>query len=368
MRAQAAAMICVLAACGAREESDGAAHGVVEARRIDVGSKTGGRVIEVLAREGSVVEAGAVLVRFDPDELRAANDAARARLAEAEARALQLRRGSRREEIEQAEAAARQAAVQLAALRSGPRSQEIDQARAELRAVEAEAANTETSRKRLAALLGSGDVPRQAVDDATARRDAAQARSEAVRERVRLLEAGTRAEDVRAAGERLAQAEKAAALTRAGPRAEEIAQAAARVEQAKADLARTGAQLREAEVRSPARCRVESIAVRPGDLAPPGRAVAALLEEDQTWIRVYVPEPELGAWRVGAEAEATTSARPGQWLPAVVEQIAAQGEFLPRNVQTASDRAHLVFAVKVRVRDAGTLRPGMAASARIKAK
>jgi hypothetical protein len=49
-----------------------------------------------------------------------------------------------------------------------------------------------------------------------------------------------------------------------------------------------------------------------------------------------------------------------------VEQIAAQGEFTPRNVQTREERTHQVFGVRVRLKDGDRkLRAGMAADVTI---
>jgi hypothetical protein len=49
-----------------------------------------------------------------------------------------------------------------------------------------------------------------------------------------------------------------------------------------------------------------------------------------------------------------------------VQEIAAQAEFLPRNVQTRDDRQHQVFGVKVRVDNPdGVLKSGMSATVRL---
>ncbi len=359
-------LLLLLGACGAHDGQW--RHGVVESRRVEAGSKAGGRVIEVLAVEGSIVEAGTVLLRFDSEELRTQRDLIQSRISEAEARVLQLRRGLRPEEVEQAAAAARQARSQWEALKNGPRREEIEQARAELRSIEADLRNAEAQRSRIEALFRSGDVSRQVFDDVAARADALRERRGSLSQRVALLEAGTRREDVAAAEQRMIQAEKAAAVARAGSRIEEVAQAEARVAQARAELARSGVQLTEAEVKAPSRCRVEAIGVRPGDLVAPGRPVVTLLEEDQTWVRVYVPEPELGAWPVGAAVEVKIEGAATPSVNGEVEQVAAQAEFLPRNVQTREDRTHQVFGLKVRLDTGAQVRSGMAASVRLRAK
>jgi HlyD family secretion protein len=49
-------------------------------------------------------------------------------------------------------------------------------------------------------------------------------------------------------------------------------------------------------------------------------------------------------------------------FPGVVEEIASQGEFTPKTIQTQRERANVVFAVKVRVDgQGGVLNPGMPA-------
>jgi HlyD family secretion protein len=337
-------------------------YGIVESRRVEVGSKVGGRVTEVLAEEGALVDPETPLVRFDFAELRARLRQSEARLAEASARADQLTRGLRPEEIAQAEAAARQARALLESARNGPRPQEIAQARADLQSLEADLTTARATAARIEKLAASGDISRQAFDEAVGRRNALTARAEAARQRVQLLEAGTRAEDRSAAEQRAIQAEKAAAVARLGTRPEELAQARARVEQAQAELAQVAIQLSEIEVRAPSRARIETISVRPGDLVPAGRPVVTLLEESQTWVRAYVPAPDLPSWPVNAKVE--VSFDNGATLSGTIQQIAAQAEFLPRNVQTRDDRTHQVFAVKIRVPSA-SLRSGMAASVRL---
>lgn len=344
-----------------RAAQPAAVYGIVESRRVEVGSKIGGRVTEVLVEEGAIVDPETPLVRFDFAELRARLRQAEARVAEAQARTEQLQRGLRPEEVAQAAAAAAAARAQWEAAKTGPRPQEIAQARAELQATTAELETAYATAKRLEQLAKTGDIAQQALDEATGRRNALNARARALRERVLLLEAGTRKEEVQAAEQRALQAAKAAAVARLGSRPEEIAQARARLEQAQAEAAQMAVQLAEVEVRAPSRARVETVSVRPGDLVPAGRPVASLLEESQTWVRAYVPAPDLGGWTVGTKVEVVLDS--GQRIPGTVQQVASQAEFLPRNIQTREDRTHQVFAVKIQAPGA-ELRSGMAAEVR----
>jgi HlyD family secretion protein len=336
--------------------------GVVEAREIRIGSKLSGRVTEALVREGDQVGSGTVLVRFDPSELQAERAQLQARLAQAKAEFARLSRGYRQEEILQAEANAAREAALLQALKEGPRPQELAQARAEFEAASAEAKKATGNFERISQLHKTGDVAAQMLDDAQARRDSAVNRTEAVRQRLALLEAGTRREEIEAATERVRQAQAALSQAREGFRTEEVTQAKARVAEARALLQQNEVRLREMELHAPAPSVVETISVRPGDLVPAGRTVVTLLESSQVWVRAYVPEPDLGRIKVGQKVVVTTDTFPDRNLTGAVEQISNEAEFLPRNVQTRSDRERQVFGIKIRAADdGGLLKPGMAA-------
>ena len=92
-----------------------------------------------------------------------------------------------------------------------------------------------------------------------------------------------------------------------------------------------------------------------------------LLELDQVWARLFVPEPELGSIHVGDTVSLRTDTYPDRRYSGVVEQINSQAEYIPRNVQTLEDRSHLVFGVRVRPDNSkGDLKPGMTVFATLK--
>jgi multidrug resistance efflux pump len=340
--------------------------GTVETREIQIGSKVGGRVTEAGVEEGQRVKAGAVLVRFEADELKAQR--AQALAAEEQARADLERklRGNRPEEIEQAEATAQAEDAAFDAAKNGPRQQEIEQAKADYGAAAADAANAEVFYGRMKELVGKDIISKQQFDDAKNKRDGAAQRTESARQRLGLLEAGTREEDLRAAEARWKQAEAAAALARKGFRREDIEAARGKSEEAQGRVADLDARLREAEMRAPVDAVVEVVSVRPGDLVAAGRIVMTMLETSQLWVKVYVPETELAHVRVGQRAAVRVDSLRGPAFAGQVGQIASEAEFLPRNVETKSDREHEVFGVKVYVNNAQqVLKSGMSAQVRL---
>ena len=336
--------------------------GTVETREIQIGSKVGGRVTEVSVEEGQAVKAGATLVRFECDELKAQRDQAEATRAEAQADLERMVRGNRPEEIEQARATARAMEAAYESARNGPRRQEIDQAQADFQAATADAANAETFYKRMEKLAATDTISRQQFDDARDKRDAAGQRAESARQRLALLQAGTRPEDVNAAEAKYKQAEAAAVLAKKGFRREDIDAARGRLAEAEGKVAELDARLREAELKAPTDAVVEVASVRPGNLVPPGQIVITMLEASQLWVKVYVPETELAHVRVGQRATVKVDSFGAREFDGHVGQVASQAEFLPRNVQTRSDREHQVFGVKVFVDNPGlVLKSGMSA-------
>ncbi len=340
--------------------------GTVETREIQIGSKIGGRVLQVAVEEGQRVAAGTLLVRFECEELKAQRAQAASKVEQARADLRRLEHGYRPEEIAQAEATVQEQRSMYEAAKSGARPQELQQAQAEYEAAQADAVNAETTFRRYEQLVRTDTISRQQFDDAKSKRDASQQKAESAHQRLALLQAGTRAEDVQAAQGRFRQAEAAAALAHRGYRREDIDAARSRLAEASQQVEELDVRLKEAELVAPANGVVEVVSVRPGDLVAPGRVVVSMLEDSQLWVKVYVPETELGTVKVGQSASVEVDAFPSRQFASHVEQIAAQAEFLPRNVQARDDREHQVFGVKVRVENPeGVLKSGMAATVRL---
>lgn len=340
--------------------------GTVESREIQIGSKVGGRVTAVPVEEGQVVKAGMVLVRFECDELKAQRAQAEAARLQAQADVDKMVHGNRPEEVVQAEATAKAQRAVYEEARNGPRQQEIEQARADFRAASADSTNAQVFYGRMEKLVAADTISRQQFDDARDKRDAAAQRAESARQRMALLEAGTRTEDVSAAEAKFKQAEAAAALARKGFRKEDVEAARGRMAEAQGRVAELDARLREAELTAPADAVVEVVSVRPGDLVQAGRIVITMLEASQLWVKVYVPETDLAHVHLGQQATVRVDSFGSETFSGHVGQIASQAEFLPRNVQTKSDREHQVFGVKVYLDNSQqVLKSGMSATVRL---
>ncbi len=342
--------------------------GTIEADEIHVGSKVGGRIAAVLVKEGQEVKQGESIIRFDRYDLDARHAEAVAAVSQADANLQKALRGSRPEEIAAAKAQAEAAQMSYEQARNGPRKEEIDAARADLAAADADYEVAKVTLARTARLVSSGVQSQQEYDNAKSIFDRAGAKRESVRQKLDLLLAGTRQEEIDRTGRLFKAAAANLALVEHGARKEDIDAAKAQLESARAALKQIEIQLGELEVIAPADAFVEVLQVRPGEIINPNSPVATLVEVDRLWVRVYVPEPELGYARaaLGKDVSVTVDTFRGELFRGRIEEIASRGEFTPRNVQTRDERAHQVFGLRVRLdNSARKLSAGMAADVTI---
>ena len=350
----AALGVTVYAAGWFRHDSALQGSGTVEAHDVRVGSKIAGRIDKVLVREGERVEAGQILITFDDKELLAS-------LEQARAAAEKSVRGYRPEEIAEARATLEQAKADFDMHKNGYREEDIDAAEADVQRAKADEARTHLDFDRYESLAKKDLVSKQQRDTAEANWKVALAQLDNARHKLTELQRGFRPEEIAGSEARYHQALATLEKYEHGNRREDV-------EAAKAALAYDEARYRERQVVAPNAAFVEVLDVRPGDLVAPNTPVATLLEPDQIYVRIYIPETELGHVKVGQNAEIHVDSFPNKAFAGVVEQINQQAEFLPRNVQTREERVHQVFGVKVRINDpSGQVRAGMAADVKLRA-
>jgi multidrug resistance efflux pump len=225
-------------------------------------------------------------------------------------------------QLSEQRAAIKEANAALAKALAGPRPEEIAKAAAI-------ASNDEVDRHRWERLYRYGIVAKEMAEDA-----ATKAKTSA--DDLRILQMGTRKEDI------------------------DAARAAVEAQQRRLDtLMKTRA---ESNIVSTVSGVVQSFGLRVGDIVAPNQTVAEILEASQLWVRVYVPETELGLVIVGHPVRVLVDTFPDDSFAGHVAAVSNQGEYTPRNVQTRAQRAERVFGVKVLVDPNPKLKAGMAAS------
>jgi HlyD family secretion protein len=126
-------------------------------------------------------------------------------------------------------------------------------------------------------------------------------------------------------------------------------------------LQATEALLADLKITAPLDGVVLSKNFEAGEYVTPGAPVLTIADLSDMWIKVYIPTDDLPRIKLGQPVTFTVSGET-RVFSGTVEEIATQGEFTPRTIQTKQERANVVFGVKIRVEDTdGVLKPGMPA-------
>jgi len=205
------------------------------------------------------------------------------------------------------------------------------------------------------------DARRRQVTGAEASLRQALAQAEAAGESTRgsiaqLKEAEARAvaarEAVRAAQGKVQEAAGGLKQARTAPRKVTVsrtdqAEVQARLQQARAAVDELRSIVDDLVIRAPAAGMVTVRMQDAGEVVAAGSPLLEIVDLDRLYLKVFVPENQIGRLRLGLPAQVYTDAFPHQPFPAEVRYIASRAEFTPKEVQTRSERVKLVYAVKL---------------------
>ena len=319
------------------------ANGRIEGDTISVASKSPGRLRAVFAREGDQVTKGQVVAQLDDEQIQAKVAQVRQAVTSAESQLAAARLAL--------ETARKEVPLSLAAATAAV-------ARATANQAKAEAAEQQASRdaQRFQNLAEKGSVGRQRAEQAE-------------------LAFATARSDREAAGTAVTEAQQQLSLAQLGwdrirSKEREVEALNAQVGQARASLVDAESVLNDLTIRSPIAGVVTSKIREVGEVVSAGAPLYDVVDLDALYVKVYVPENQIGKIRLHTPAQIFTDAYPDQAIPATTRYISSRAEFTPKEVQTADERVKLVFALKVYL-DANPdhrFTPGMSADAVIRWK
>ena len=353
------------------------ASGTIEATEIHLSFKVAGRLIERPVDEGSRVKPGTLIGRLESEDLAADVDRLRQSLQSTETQLPLLRTAITQQEqltasrINQARASLASREEFLAQLRSGSRPQEIREAEALVRRAKANLDNAEADYKRMQSLFDRQLISQQQRDTAWTAFQVTAQEYEAARERLDMVKEGPRPEEIRRAEADVGQARASLIEAQAGEldivsKKQQLATLEANVRRDQAALAVAQAQLGYTVLESPQAGIVLRKHVEPGEIIAAGTPVVTVADLDNVWVKIYVPEPQLGRIKLGQPAEVTTDSYRGKIYLGRVIFINSEAEFTPKNIQTPEERVKLVFAVKIGLENSRQeLKPGMPADVKV---
>jgi len=276
-------------------------NGRIEATEIDVATKLGGRVRDIMVNEGDFVEVGQPLAQMQVDVLDAQRDEAKA----------QSQQAVNAVAAAEAQVVARQSETAAAQAMVGQRESELDTAQRHL-------VRTET-------LTQQGALAVQELDDERARVHGAEAVLTGAKAQVEAAQAGIKAAQAQVVG------------------------TGSSVAAAEATIARVEADIQDSLLKSPRAGRVQYRIAQPGEVLGAGGKVLNLVDLGDVYMTFFLPETAVGKVAMGSEVRIVLDAALQYVIPAKVSYVASTAQFTPKTVETASERQKLMFRVKAQI-------------------
>lgn len=285
------------------------ASGTIEATRVELHAKNSGTIRQLTLKEGDPVQALQVVAVLERNDLVAQRERDAMNLLASEDKLREMLSGSREQEIEAAQANVNVAQINL------------NQAQKDL-------ARTRT-------LYEAGAASQSQLDTAQNSFEVKEQQLAALQAQLDLLQAGSTPQS--------------------------IATAQAQVKSYQAILQASQAVLDDLRVSSPIAGIVTAKSYENGEFVQTGATLLTVTDTSNLWIKVYIPTDDLPAIKLNQPVRVSVSGS-SQVFSGLVKEIASQGEYTPKTIQTKKERTNVVYGIKISVENLnGILKPGMPA-------
>jgi HlyD family secretion protein len=129
-----------------------------------------------------------------------------------------------------------------------------------------------------------------------------------------------------------------------------------------AKVAQIEEQIAKSKITNPIKGTVLTKYAEPGEIVSFGKPLYKIADLEEMTLRVYVSETQLPNIKIGQEIKVKIdSGEEMKDYQGTISWISASAEFTPKIIQTKEERVNLVYAVKVTVKNDGSLKIGMPA-------
>ena len=291
-----------LASCGSKEKEYDAT-GIFEATEVIVSAKSTGELKTFDIAEGQIVESGAVVGQIDAYQLQMT-----ANQLEAQKR-------------------------QLASSRSATDSRRLDLEK-QLSSINQQISNAQRERQRFSELVRDGAVPRKQLDDINNQIKVLERQRDATRDQIR--------------SNNVSLAEQSKGI-------------GAQIDGIEAQRKQIADQIANTEVKAPLTGTVLEKYVECGEFVATGKPLFKIADTQNMYMRAYVTSSQLKDIKVGQKVKVFADYGGGQKkeYEGTISWISSRSEFTPKTILTDDERADLVYAVKVAVKNDGYIKIGM---------
>jgi HlyD family secretion protein len=297
------------------------ANGQVRGTEITISSKNGGRLDRVLINEGQQVKKGALIAEISSEEVEAKIEQAKARVE------------IYKKQQDVAFHSAHQAKAALQRVESS------------IKDIDSRLNLANSDYKRSSELADKGIISRRQLEEAETQYKSAQANVDAAKE---------------SKEEAIALIERAEASQ--GVIANQLAAA-------DAQLKEINTIFQDTKIYAPSDGTVINKLAEQGELVVQGTPIAIIMNLSDIYVRVYIPQIDIGKIRIGNPVRIYADAFPDSYFKGKVVEVSQKAEFTPKEIHMKEERTKLVFGVKVMIENPeGYLKPGMPVDVRLRWK
>ena len=290
-------------------------NGRLEATEVYVAAKNGGRIDNILVKEGDLVRKGQKLVQMETDTLKADRnkilaqiESCKADLDQSEADLIQTKADlvQTKKDLEQAEADVKksESSLKYATYKYDQQKKLLStNATAEQRAKEAETAYV----------------------NAKSEFDSAVAKVESTRAKVRSAEAKVKSAEAK------------------------VKSAKAKIKIQEAELERTDVDIKDSVLYAHYDGRVQNLLAHKGEVLSQGGRVLSMVDLTDVYMTFFLPTNIVGKVTLGAEVKIILDAAPDYPINAKVTFIDPVAQFTPKSVETQVEREKLMFRIKASI-------------------
>jgi HlyD family secretion protein len=285
------------------QEKECDATGTFEATEVTVSAKSTGELKTFDITEGQLVESGVVVGQIDAYQLQMT--------------------------AQQLEAQKRQ----LAMSRNATDSRRLDLEK-QLSSINQQISNTQRERQRFSELVRDGAVPRKQLDDINNQIKVLERQRDATRDQIRSNNASL---------------------------SEQSKGISAQIDGIDAQRKQIADQIANAEVKAPLSGTVLEKYVERGEFVATGKPLFKIADTQNMYLRAYVTSSQLKDIKVGQKVKVFADYGGGQKkeYDGTISWISSRSEFTPKTILTDDERADLVYAVKIAIKNDGYVKIGM---------
>jgi len=310
------ALLIPLFACQ-NENTDFAGSGVFEAHEIIVSAEGNGLILEFRIEEGNSVLADSIVGHLDCKDLV----------------------------LQKSQVEASREALKLKRVESNPETaiiqKQLQTQQNQIGALEVQYAVLIKDRDRIQKLVAQDAAPTKQLDDLQGNVDVMEKQISGARAQLAVLQ------------QQIQSAERSASLKNRSIMSED--------DPLQSQIARIENLIDNCTIVNPINGTVIAKYVEPFEFITAGKPLYKVADLGEMTLRAYLSGDQLTGIKLGDTVTVRVDAGSGEFraYDAVISWIAGEAEFTPKTIQTKDERANLVYAVKVSVKNDGYLRIGM---------